>query len=186
MNTKAKIIIIHGTRGNPNTNWFPWLKQELIALDYEVMVPSFPTPEGQSLMSWKQAFHKQIGSLAPNMILVGHSLGAGFILNLLEGSSHPIAAAYLVCGFIGKLGLPEYDLLNESFVCRRFNWSQITKNIGHAYVFNSDNDPYVPLSKGKELAEKLQTSLTVIHGAKHINEEAGHKTFPLLLQKILC
>ncbi len=184
MNEKAKVIIVHGTGGSPFENWFPWLKQELTTLGCNVIVPSFPTPKAQSLNSWQIAFKNQVGFITPNTILIGHSLGAAFILKLLEQSSQPALATYLICGFVGKLGLPKYDLLNQSFVCCDFDWLQIRKNMGHAYVINSDNDPYVPLSKGKELAEKLQAPLTVIPGAKHMNEEAGYKSFPLLLEKI--
>jgi len=173
LNNKAKFIIIHGTGGKPNSNWFPWLKSELSKKAIDVAIPSFPTIQGQSLDNWQNAFREQIGSLQPNTTLIGHSLGAGFILNLLEKSSNPIKATYLVCGFLGKLNLPAYDTVNESFVCREFDWQKIRQNAGHCCVINSDNDPYVPLSKGEELAAKMGVNLTLLPGAKHINKEAG-------------
>lgn len=40
----ANVIIIHGAYGNPEENWFPWLKKELEKLDCRVFVPKFPTP----------------------------------------------------------------------------------------------------------------------------------------------
>ena len=45
-------IIIHGTYGNPDENWFPWLKIELEKIGYQVYVPTFPTPENQNLEAW--------------------------------------------------------------------------------------------------------------------------------------
>ena len=56
-----KVIIIHGTGGHPDRNWFPWLKQEVIALGYRAAVPAFPTPSGQSLRTWQQSSQKEIG-----------------------------------------------------------------------------------------------------------------------------
>jgi predicted alpha/beta hydrolase family esterase len=45
----ANIFIIHGSYGNPDENWFPWLKKELEQEGHKVFVPKFPTPEDQSL-----------------------------------------------------------------------------------------------------------------------------------------
>ena len=37
-------FIFHGTEGYPEENWFPWLKQNLEDLGYQVYVPHFPSP----------------------------------------------------------------------------------------------------------------------------------------------
>jgi hypothetical protein len=44
-----KFFIIHGTCGEPDGNWFPWLKQKLEEQGHEVVVPDFPGIENQSL-----------------------------------------------------------------------------------------------------------------------------------------
>ncbi|MBI5073039.1 hypothetical protein HZA99_04435 [Candidatus Woesearchaeota archaeon] len=41
-------IIVHGTDGHPQENWFPWLKEKLKLYGYEVFVPQFPTPQNQT------------------------------------------------------------------------------------------------------------------------------------------
>jgi uncharacterized protein len=181
----ATVVIIHGSFGDPNENWFPWLAGELRKLGNEVKVPKLPTPEGQSLDSWKKAFYSQVGNLTPNMVLVGHSLGPGFILNLLEDSKVVIEGIFLVSGFLGDIGNTDFDTINKSFVSRDFNWTKIKQCAGKIYVYNSSNDPYVPLSKGEELAKRLNVPLTVIENGGHLNASAGYKTFPKLLDDIV-
>ena len=70
-----RVIILHGAHGGPDTNWFPWLHATLEAEGIEVVRPRFPTPEGQSLAAWLDAYDLAVKSLpfSPT-VLVGHSL----------------------------------------------------------------------------------------------------------------
>ncbi len=180
----TNIIIIHGTGGNPNGNWFPWLKTELEKLDCRVFVPKFPTPKNQSLQNWLKVFKEYEQYLDENSIVVGHSLGPTFLLSVLEDLKRPIKSAFFVAGFTGLLDNAEFDELNKTFVTKEFDWAKIKNNCRKFHVVNSDNDPYVPLEKGKSLAESLGTELTILKNAGHINKEAGYTKFDFLLEKI--
>jgi uncharacterized protein len=181
---KKRVVIIHGSYGNPGENWFPWLSEEIVKLGHAALVPEFPTPDAQSLDTWKSAFKEQVGELTRDMILVGHSLGPGFILSLLEDSTSSITGTFLVSGFLGELGNDDFDSINKTFVCREFDWDRIKQNAGEVYLYNSDNDPYVPLSKGEELSKKFGVPLTIIKNGGHINASAGFQSFPKLLEDI--
>ena len=176
-----RIYIVHGSFGNPQENWFPWLKKELERLGYEVVVPIFPTPENQSLDSWRKVFFEENPNISSNSIFVGHSLGPAFILNILE--NHKAKAAFFVSPFINYLGNDNFDKVNHTFY-KEFNWEKIKENCKLFFLFHSNNDPYVPIGKAQEVADHLGTEITIVEGAGHFNESAGYKEFPLLLKKI--
>jgi uncharacterized protein len=180
----ATVFIIHGTGGNPEGNWFPWLKGKLSEKGHEVIVPKFPIHEKQFLDSWKREFENYKRKISKETILIGHSLGVAFILNILESISQKINASFLVAGFVGKIGISRFDELNKTFTQRKFNWERIRSNCNNFCVISSSDDPYVQLEKGEELAKNLHTKLTVLERAGHINSDSGYIEFDFLLKKI--
>jgi len=110
----TNIIIIHGTGGNPNGNWFPWLKSELEKLGHRVSIPKFPTPKNQSLQNWLKTFKEYEQYLDENSIVVGHSLGPAFLLSVIEKLERPIKCAFFIAGFTGLLGNSESEKKRQS------------------------------------------------------------------------
>ncbi len=111
------------------------------------------------------------------------------MLTVLENLDHKIKATFFVSGFIGLLNNPvseglNFDELNKTFVDKLFDWNKIRNNCKKFYVINSDNDPYMPLEKGKELAKSLDVELIVLKNAGHVNQEFGYTRFDLLLEMI--
>src|SRR3989338_2766183 len=163
-------LMIHGAYGNSKENWFPWLKAELENRNFKVYVPDFPTPENQNLENWFKVYNVYERYLDEDSIIIGHSIGVAFILNILERLNKPIKAVFLVAGFMELLDNPDFDEINRTFVENKFDWSRIKENCKNFFVYNSDDDPYVPLKRGRKLAEKLETKLIVVNGAKHFNK----------------
>jgi predicted alpha/beta hydrolase family esterase len=180
----ADVFLIHGSYGSPDGNWFPWLKSELGKSGCSVHVPTFPTPARQSLENWLHVFKKYEGFVNRDTVFVGHSLGPAFILAVLEGLQRPVKAAFFVAGFVSKLDNPDFDVINRTFVDRDFDWAGIKRNCRKFYLYASDNDPYVPLGKSGELADKLGHGLKIVKNAGHFNEEAGYLQFGMLLRDI--
>jgi predicted alpha/beta hydrolase family esterase len=171
------VIIIHGSYGSPDENWFPWLKKQVRDAGHKAIVPEFPTPDGQNLESWRRTFDAMAGGLTRDNILVGHSLGVAFILDIVERSAQSMCGSFFASGFIGELGNPQFDAVNKSFVCREFDWAKIRENAGRMFLYHGDNDPYVPLSKCWELSSKLHVEPRVIHNGGHLNSAAGYMKF---------
>ena len=185
--TQLRVVVLHGAQGSPDTNWFPWLHAELEAQGITVVRPRLPTPRGQSFAAWLDAYDRKVGSLPPSAtVLVGHSLGAAFALRLVERAAGPIAGLFLAAGFIGALGLPEYDSINASFFITPFDWTGIRARRGHACrCWAGDDDPYVPLIRSREMADRLGVKLDVVPGGGHLNAETGFNTFPQLRDAVL-
>jgi predicted alpha/beta hydrolase family esterase len=178
----SRYIIVHGTKGSPDGNWFPWLRAKLCERGAEVTVPQMPTPEGQTLDNWLNSFAQQVGEVDKACCIIGHSIGASFLLRHLERSQTPIGASIFVAGLLGQIGIPEYDNLNQTFVSGEYNWEIIKRNAGSIVCMMGDNDPYVPLSQPTEMAQRLGVEPCIIVGGGHLNAECGYSEFPELLE----
>lgn len=180
-----RFLIVHGAYGRPDGNWFQWLKAELEMDGHEVFVPRFPTPDGQLFDAWSEIATTILSQFpAEDTVLIGHSVGAAFILRLAELSKQPYKAVFPICPFVCDLGLPEFDTLNSSFVHHQFSWDMVSKGAQNIICFASDNDPYVPLEFSKKISDSLNSEIVVVANGGHLNASSGYNEFPLLLNVI--
>lgn len=183
--TGQTYIIIHGTKGSPGGNWFPWLATQLRQRGAHVVIPQMPTPAGQTLENWFASFQVSSGDVDQHTCIIGHSLGATFLLRYLEQRTAPIGRSICVAGLLGPIGIPEYDELNRTFVNHPYDWGVIRNNAGQALCFAGDNDPYVPMNQPREMAEQLGAALQIIPGGGHLNGESGYESFDELLHALV-
>jgi predicted alpha/beta hydrolase family esterase len=92
----------------------------------------------------------------------------------------------LAAGFIGALGLPDYDTINRSFFAAPFDWPAIRARKGRAVrCWAGENDPYVPVSRSQDIATCLEAPLDIVSGGGHLSIETGFTTFPQMRDAIL-
>lgn len=185
MKKSFNAVIIHGSFGTPDGNWFPWLAHQLELKGVKAVRPELPTPNGQSLRSWMDVFHKQVKGIGSNTILIGHSLASAFILHILQSLKTPVHSTVLVSPFIRELGLYDFDTVNKSFIDGPFNWEKIKLNAGKTSIFGGDNDPYVPIEAMEEVSEFLGISIKIIKNGGHLNTSSGYTTFPEVYDEII-
>jgi len=178
-------IILHGTMGSPDGNWFPWLANQLRANDYDVYVPELPTPENQTKDDWCEALSNQAPIFDKNTTLIGHSCGATFLLHILETTKNTVANSVFVSPVMGTIDIPEYDHLNNTFINHEFDWDTITSKTAQSMVIHGDNDPYVPISHAEALSSKIGSPIEIIKDGGHLNSESGFNEFPFLLTHLL-
>ncbi len=176
-----KFVIIHGTKGSPEGNWFPWLAEALRHQHAEGVIPRMQTPHGQNLANCLSEFSRQVGVIDEGTTLIGHSLGATFLLRILERQKAPVARSALVAGLIDKIGIAEYAQLNWSFIETSYYWVTIRRNAGRVVCLSGEGDPYVPAPQGEQLAANLGVKSHIVPRGGHLNAEFGYTSFPELL-----
>jgi len=179
-------LIFHGTEGHPQENWFQWLKQELEKKGYTVTVPQFPSPPvvAAKIDEWFEVLKEHEDEINEDTLLIGHSLGGVFNLRVLEKLKQPVHTAAFVGAPIGVRPILNYDR-DVAFSGFDFDWDTIKKNAQNFIVFQSDDDPYVGLGNGQELAKHLGVELSFVPNAGHFNTKAGYTKFPQLLEELI-
>jgi len=180
------IFLIHGYGGNGKENWFPWLKEKLEKNNYNVIVPVFPTPEGQSLESWKKIFEKYKKYVNEDTEYVGHSAGCLLIMKLMENiKAKNIYLASIFDRALHIEGYADIDEKNSSFYDNGIGYEKIRKNCKSIKTYLSKNDPYIPFEHQMEVSNSLNAKKTIFDNAGHFNEAAGCLEFEKLLNDIL-
>ena len=179
-------LILHGKSSSSRENWFPWLKQELQRKGYTVWCPDIPN-FGRPQMREAARHILDLCDLNAESVLIGHSAGATLILGILQNyvKKEPVAKAILVAGFGKSLGAGWEE--NEGLFKDPFNWSKIKESCKEFVFIHSDDDPYVDLSQGEFLLQKLGGELVTMSGQKHFSTETmGDKlrTFPEILKYV--
>ncbi|MFZ5377011.1 MAG: RBBP9/YdeN family alpha/beta hydrolase [Patescibacteria group bacterium] len=179
-------LILHGTNGDHNENWFPWLHKQLEEKGYKVWTPDLPEADTPNIQRYnKFLLEENDWTFDQDSILIGHSSGAVAIIGLLQAlpPGTKVDTCYLVGAFKNDLGWEALaDLFKEPFDF------ELVKSKAKRFVFiHSNNDPYCPLDHADYLAEQLNGDLIVKEGQKHFSvgtfgEE--YRKFPFLLELI--
>jgi predicted alpha/beta hydrolase family esterase len=162
-----RAVIVHCWGGNPNYCWYPQTKKELENAGFKVLVPEMPETDEPKLSLWLPKLREVIGEPDEELVLIGHSAGSVTILRFLESlpKNQKIGKVVLVAGFTDALGYKEL----KNFFPEPFDFSKIKPHADQFVFIHSDNDPFVNVSHGELLKEKLGGKLIVKHGMGHFS-----------------
>ncbi len=179
-----RIVIVHGWKGTPDGNWFPWMREQLTEEGCAVHIPQMPRPEEPQQTEWVDAIRNAAGSPDDRLFLIGHSLGCIAVLRYLESlpDDAAIGGALLVAGFAEPLGRG-YET-HAPFFKSQVQWETIKRHCPRFIVIQSDNDPHVPQSLTESLTKNLSARLITIPGGKHFRLSYGFDTFPEALKAL--
>lgn len=178
-----KYIILHGSFGSNEGNWFPWLKKELQNRNKEVFAPQMPVGVGkQNFESWGNELDKL--AIDENTVIIAHSIAPVFVCKYLIKNKIRVKKLIFVCGFNNYLGIdPDYDTVNKPMYLS--NLEDVRKYCNDIVCFYSDNDPYVKYDVEKQFANTVANNQIIIKGGGHINSEGGFDKFKEILDQIV-
>ena len=172
-------IIIHGSFGSKDGNWFPWLKKELENRNLSVKVPQMPIGVGiQNFDNWANVLDNL--NINENTTIIAHSIAPVFVCKYLIEREIKVKKLIFVCGFNNYLGInPEYDAVNEPMFLN--NLKEVKNYCNEIICFYSDNDPYVKFEVEKDFADTISNEHHIIKDGGHINSESGYTEFKDIL-----
>ena len=161
-------VILHGYTEHNNTEFFPWLKNQLERLGYKVQLPELPDTDAP-------LEHKQVEYVVKNIIfnektiLIGHSLGGAVAMKTLEKLPSGIFGLGLVApgGLEKQFWTEDFELDRRTGAQKQYltgfdfeyDFTQITPKFKRCTILGSDNDSEYRLPWMKYLAKKLNGQL---------------------------
>lgn len=178
--------MIHGHSGSPDKEWFQYIKNNLKNHEIDVFIPQMPSEH--TLEAWFLEAEKWKEKITENTILIGHSLGCPFILNLLASLEKPVFGTVFIAGF-GTLFPEEGERVDVKKDCNSFvkniSWKKAKSSAGIIKSFASTNDENIPLEYSVNFGVILKKPVEFIKDAGHFRGSAGFLEFPELLEYLL-
>lgn len=175
-------IILHGSFGSKDGNWFPWLKDELEKKGKIVDVPQMPVGVGnQNFENWSKIMDSL--NIDETTTIIAHSIAPIFVCKYLILNKKSVKKLIFVCGFNNYLGIdPDFDAVNSPMFID--NYSDVKEYCKNIICYYSDNDPYVRYDVEKEFANSIANKQYVVESGGHINSESGYTEFSEILKSI--
>jgi predicted alpha/beta hydrolase family esterase len=193
-------LIMHGSYGSPEENWFRWLERQLKENGHKVILEQFPVDDWdvvnkigvsdivqyqpvQTLSAWDEYFASHVlpRLQAEPKVFVGHSIAPIFMLHMLQKYDFKLAGAVFVAPFFNIPDGPkvwQFFPVNHTFYSYDFDFTKIQSQLGKSYVVYGDDDPYVRSTEPPLFAEKLGSEIHVVPGGGHCG--GIFKEFPLV------
>lgn len=172
----VKAILIHGNGGSTAADiWLPWVERELSTLGLSVINRTFPDNVRARAQFWLP-FLDELGADA-NTILIGHSSGAVAAMRYAE--THPLLGSVLVGVCHTDLG--DSGEAASGYYSEPWNWQAIRENQQWIAIYNSTDDPHIPVREARFVASQLRCSYFESHDRGHFT---GSREFPELVDFI--
>ena len=179
---KKKAIIIHGFDSRSDSHWIPSLREKFILEGYYVLTPSMPNADKPKYKEWK----KLIDTLGvdENTVLIGHSLGGGFIPRYLSDTQKKVDSMVLVA--------PTYSYKNpaiDTTFTKDFDAEKVKLLIAQKCILiHSDNDEYIPNEDFERYKKELSPKVIEVLGGEHLGSSQLGKAMKAVLSAmdIIC
>lgn len=183
----TNMMIIHGTWGNGEGNWFPWMRTHMSSAGVDAVSPTLPDarmPNYEARMSFLENNYQKY--MASSSIVIGHSSGAGTALHIAQNKKIDQLILVDPVLYVDKEYKPilanafnqeTADAMDALYNSHPINWDLVKKNVRKITVVFGENDPYLPKQMAP-FAEKQfgKENVHVMKGKAHFS--AGTKDAP--------
>lgn len=188
------LLILHGSYGSPDKNWYQYLGKNSQNKGYQVNIPQLPNTDKPNLdETYKFLYDKNL--INNETVMVGHSSGATLVLGILQKLPYQlkITKAILVAGLVdAKLTRKLFQVVPKTHYDKLFpvswDWQKIKNSCDEFIIVHAPNDPYVQLRHAKIIQKQTQGKLVIIQNGSHFSISTGgekFKKFPELVKMIL-
>jgi len=176
---KTQILYIHGGNSfsryedyldslKSKTIWDPYGRESTkrwrediktnFSEEADVFYPSMPNSQNAQYNEWKIWFERYFEFFTGEIILIGLSLGANFLIKYLSEEQIPFSlkGLFLIAGTFDSTGLGTEDC--ASFIPNPEMLPEILKKTSLIHIFHSEDDPVVPYSHGMKYKNALPTA----------------------------
>lgn len=116
---------------------------------YECHTLRMPNPNWADYTAWKIWFEKMVPYLRDGVVLVGHSLGASFLLRYLSENKPPVSVEQLHLVSPVVMEFPDC----EGFITDLSTWDGFKTDSKEVHLWHSTDDTIVPISHSERLKE---------------------------------
>jgi predicted alpha/beta hydrolase family esterase len=161
----VKAILIHGNGGCTAADfWLPWLERELTALGLDVTNQTFPDNVKARAAFWLP--HLETLGADEHTILIGHSSGAVAAMRYAE--QHRLLGSVLVAVCHSDLG--DGFEAASGYYKAPWQWQRIRDNQQWIAVYNSTDDPHIPIAEPRFVAAQLKASYFEFTDRRHFTD----------------
>lgn len=166
---KPKFLFLHGFKGSSRGDFWPWLKNELESLGFEVFAPDLPNP-GKPNLEEQIKFLLENFVIDDKTIIVTHSLGGDLAMKMLAGDHLRVRKLVMVVPPLKTEFKDKRRPELEEFCDWKFDFSKIKKAVEEIVVMADKEDDVLFAEHPQEIAARLDAKLVeVIAPSPHFN-----------------
>eukprot|EP00914_Ancora_sagittata_P023204 GHVO01045951.1.p1 GENE.GHVO01045951.1~~GHVO01045951.1.p1 ORF type:complete len:217 (+),score=22.58 GHVO01045951.1:28-678(+) len=155
MTTKVAIIPGNGGGDVEQSNWYPWVRDQLDRLPgVQAQLQNMPDPVYAREKKWIPFMRNNL-HCDEDTIILGHSSGCEAAMRFAE--TYKVKGIVLVSAYHTDMG-KEYERISGYFD-RPWEWAKIRENTGFIVQFGSTDDHAVPFAEQQEVATQLGSEL---------------------------
>lgn len=184
--------MIHGWGGGPEIDFFPWAKEELTKMGFEVVTPEMPDSNYPKIDFWIKKLADTAGTPREDDILIGHSIGCQTIQRYLEtlptGTKVQkiiLIAPWTVLTERTFTEMGEDRSVVAEWLEKPINYEKIKPMTDSWTAVFSDDDPFVDYEQNYRVyQDKLGAKIILEKSQGHFSSEQGVDKIPFLLDLV--